>query len=122
MNDLIEKLKETYEYIIIDTAPVGLVSDSVPLIRKADINLFIIRSGVSKFRAATIPDRLGKEYGLNNIAIILNSFNDEKLHSNIYSTNYATGGAGNYYYSDYTGYGNGYYDQAKRNKWWQFWK
>lgn len=123
MDALLENLKAKYEYIIIDTAPVGLVSDSIPLIRKADINLFIIRSGVSKFRAATIPDRLGKEYGLNNIAIILNSFDDEKLHSNIYSTNYATSNTGTYYYSDYTGYGNyGYYDEGKRKKWWQIWK
>ncbi|MCX2492565.1 polysaccharide biosynthesis tyrosine autokinase [Pedobacter sp. PF22-3] len=121
MATLIEKLRESYEYIIIDTAPVGLVSDSVPLIRKADINLFIIRSGVSKFRAATIPDRLSKEYGLNNIAIILNSFGDEKLHANIYTTNYAHSNTGTYYYSNYTGYGNnGYYDDEKR--WWEFWK
>ncbi|MGM9477299.1 GumC family protein [Pedobacter sp. GSP4] len=121
MATLIEKLRESYEYIIIDTAPVGLVSDSVPLIRNADINLFIIRSGVSKFRAATIPDRLSKEYGLNNIAIILNSFGDEKLHANIYTTNYAHSNTGTYYYSNYTGYGkSGYYDDEKN--WWEFWK
>ncbi|RZL15142.1 MAG: polysaccharide biosynthesis tyrosine autokinase [Pedobacter sp.] len=123
MQELVEILKEKYEYIIIDTAPVGLVSDSIPLIRNADINLFILRSGVSKFRAATIPDRLAKEYGLNNIAVILNSFGDEKLHSNIYTTNYANGGSGTYYYSDYTGYGNyGYYDNNSRKAWWKFWK
>ena len=121
MGILIEKLRESYEYIIIDTAPVGLVSDSIPLIRKADINLFIIRSGISKFRAATIPDRLSKEYELNNIAIILNSFGDEKLHGNIYTTNYAHGNTGTYYYSNYTGYGkSGYYDEEKN--WWEFWK
>ncbi|WP_293789512.1 tyrosine-protein kinase family protein [uncultured Pedobacter sp.] len=121
MTTLIATLRESYEYIIIDTAPVGLVSDSIPLIRKADINLFIIRSGVSKFRAATIPDRLSKEYGLSNIAIILNSFGDEKLHANIYTTNYAHSNSGTYYYSNYTGYGkSGYYNDEK--KWWEFWK
>ncbi len=123
MAELIDILKEKYEYIIIDTAPVGLVSDSIPLIRMADINLFILRSGVSKIRAATVPDRLTKEYELNNIAIILNAFGDEKLHSNIYSTNYAHGGTGTYYYSDYTGYGNsGYYDNLTTKKWWEIWK
>lgn len=121
IQELIATLRLTYEYIIIDTAPVGLVSDSIPLIRQADVNLFIIRSGVSKNRAASIPDRLSKEYGLNNIAIILNSFGDEKLHSNIYTTNYAYGNTGTYYYSNYTGYGrSGYYDNEKR--WWEFWK
>lgn len=123
MKALIDSLKEKYEYIIIDTAPVGLVSDSIPLIRMADINLFVLRSGVSKLKAATIPDRLTKEYELNNIAIILNSFGNEKLHANIYSTNYAHGSTGSYYYSDYSGYENsGYYDTASRPKWWEFWK
>lgn len=121
IQELIATLRLTYEYIIIDTAPVGLVSDSIPLIRQADVNLFIIRSGVSKNRAASIPDRLSKEYSLNNIAIILNSFGNEKLHSNIYTTNYAYGNSGTYYYSNYTGYGrSGYYDHEKR--WWEFWK
>ncbi|PWS26420.1 tyrosine protein kinase [Pedobacter yonginense] len=121
IQELIAKLRLKYEYIIIDTAPVGLVSDSIPLIRQADVNLFIIRSGVSKNRAASIPDRLSKEYSLNNIAIILNSFGNEKLHSNIYTTNYAYGNTGTYYYSNYTGYGrSGYYDHDKR--WWEFWK
>lgn len=121
IQELIATLRLTYEYIIIDTAPVGLVSDSIPLIRQADVNLFIIRSGVSKNRAASIPDRLSKEYGLNNIAIILNSFGNEKLHSNIYTTNYAYGNTGTYYYSNYTGYGrSGYYDNEQR--WWEFWK
>ncbi|MBC6112191.1 GumC family protein [Pedobacter fastidiosus] len=121
IQELIATLRLTYEYIIIDTAPVGLVSDSIPLIRQADVNLFIIRSGVSKNRAASIPDRLSKEYSLNNIAIILNSFGNEKLHSNIYTTNYAYGNSGTYYYSNYTGYGkSGYYDHDKR--WWEVWK
>jgi tyrosine-protein kinase Etk/Wzc len=122
MNALLDELQKKYEYIIIDTAPVGLVSDSIPLIREADVNLFIIRAGVSKSRAASIPDRLSKEYGLNNIAIILNSYGDEKLHSNIYTTNYAHANTGTYYYSSYTGYGSsGYYDDEDR-KWWMFWK
>lgn len=121
VDELIDVLKNEYEYIIFDTAPVGLVSDSIPLIRKADVNLFIIRAGVSKSKAISIPDRLTKEYGLNNIAIVLNSYTDEKLHSNIYTTNYAYGNSGTYYYSNYTGYGNtGYYDDEKR--WWEFWK
>ncbi|MCZ4221817.1 GumC family protein [Pedobacter rhodius] len=119
---LMDELRRQYEYIIIDTAPVGLVSDAIPLIRVADINLFIIRAGVSKNRSASIPDRLSKEYGLNNIAIILNSFGDEKLHSNIYTTNYAHANTGTYYYSSYSGYGSsGYYDDEQR-KWWMFWK
>lgn len=124
MKDLIEELTGTYDFILIDTAPVGLVSDSIPLIRRADTNLFVIRSGVSKYNAATIPDRIANEYGLNNVVIVLNAFGDDALHSRYYSTNYATSYYTNYYYySDYSNKsGSGYYADERAAKWWQVWK
>lgn len=122
MKKLLEILAPKYDYVLIDTAPVGLVSDAIPLIRQSDVNIFVIRSGKSQFRAAAIPERLSREYGLSNWAIVLNAFGDDALHSNYYTTDYARGGGNStYYYSDYSGYaGSGYYDDPK--KWWEFWK
>lgn len=123
MKELLLKLEQQYDYVLVDTAPVGLVSDAIPLIRNADINLFVIRSGVSQQRAANIPERLSREYGLSNLAIILNAFGDDALYANYYTTDYSRGGGNStYYYSDYSGYsGSGYYDDENR-KWWMFWK
>ncbi|AZI25861.1 polysaccharide biosynthesis tyrosine autokinase [Pedobacter sp. G11] len=123
MQDLLRKLERDYDYVLVDTAPVGLVSDAIPLIRQSDVNLFVIRSGVSQQRAAAIPERLSREYGLTNLAIILNAFGDDALYSNYYTTDYSRGGGNStYYYSDYSGYsGSGYYDDENR-KWWMFWK
>lgn len=123
MKDLLQQLEKDYDYVLVDTAPVGLVSDAIPLIRSSDINLFVIRSGVSEQRAANIPERLSREYGLSNLAIILNAFGDDALYSNYYTTDYSRGGGNStYYYSDYSGYaGSGYYDDENR-KWWMFWK
>lgn len=123
MQNLLKRLEKSYDYVLVDTAPVGLVSDAIPLIRNSDVNLFVIRSGVSKQRAANIPERLSREYGLNNIAIVLNAFGDDALYSNYYTTDYSRGGGNStYYYSDYSGYsGSGYYDDENR-KWWMFWK
>lgn len=123
MKNLLAKLELEYDYVLIDTAPVGLVSDAIPLIRSADINLFVIRSGVSQQRSANIPERLSREYSLSNMAIILNAFGDDALHSNYYTTDYSRGGGNStYYYSDYSGYsGSGYYEDENR-KWWMFWK
>jgi hypothetical protein len=91
----------------------------------ADVNLFVIRSGVSRYQAASVPERLSKEFNLSNIAIILNAFDNDILHSRYYTTNY-TGSyyANYYYYSDYsnTGYGSGYYTDGPTKKWWEFWK
>lgn len=123
MQELLKKLEKDYDYVLVDTAPVGLVSDAIPLIRQSDVNIFVIRSGVSQQRAANIPERLSREYGLSNLAIILNAFGDDALYSNYYTTDYSRGGGNStYYYSDYSGYsGSGYYDDENR-KWWMFWK
>ena len=120
--EMIAELKTMYDYILIDTAPVGLVSDAIPIIRQSDINLFIIRAGISKYNAATIPQRIEQEYGLNNTVIVLNAFIEDALHSRYYSTKY-TGHYNGYYYSDYSGYaGYGYYSDDDEKSWWKFWK
>jgi tyrosine-protein kinase Etk/Wzc len=120
MTYLIDVLKRTYDIVMIDTAPVGLVSDSIPLIRASDINVFVIRSGKSKFNAATIPQRISLEYQLSNSVIVLNAFEEDLLHSRFYSTKFTgdTHGGG-YYYSDYVGYeSSGYYIDSDKKKWW----
>ncbi len=124
MTEFINELKERYDIIMIDTAPIGLVSDAIPLIRMSDINLFVIRSGKSKFYAATIPQRIAQEYHLDNTVIVLNAFAQDLLHSRYYSTKYSGNNYGTtyYYYSDYTGYeGSGYYVDNE-DKWWHAWK
>ncbi|PWK79852.1 capsular exopolysaccharide synthesis family protein [Mucilaginibacter oryzae] len=121
MYTLVEELKKKYDVIMIDTAPIGLVSDAIPLIRMSDINVFVIRSGKSKFYAATVPQRISQEYQLDNTVIVLNAFEEDLLHSRYYTTKF-TGeytGSRYYYYSDYSGYeGSGYYLDDEKKKWW----
>jgi tyrosine-protein kinase Etk/Wzc len=121
MTDLIAELKLTYDIIMIDTAPIGLVSDAIPLIRMSDVNLFVIRSGKSKFYAATVPQRIAHEYHLDNTVIVLNAYAEDLLHSRYYTTKFTGDNYGSryYYYSDYTGYeSSGYYIDEKKKKWW----
>jgi tyrosine-protein kinase Etk/Wzc len=125
IKELIADLKDRYDVIMIDTAPIGLVSDAIPLIRMSDINLFVIRSGKSKFYAATIPQRIAQEYKLDNTVIVLNAFEQDLLHSRYYSTKYSGDNYGTtyYYYSDYSGYeSSGYYVDQDEDKWWHIWK
>ncbi|MFC5283224.1 GumC family protein [Pedobacter alpinus] len=119
MKILVDYLSTIYDYVLIDTAPIGLVSDSVPLIRNSDINIFVIRSGVSRIGASTIPNKISREFGLSNMVIILNAFSNDSLYSRYYSTNYANSYYESYYYyADYSGYyGYGYYDDVKPS-WW----
>lgn len=116
MRQLMGELKDRFDYVLVDTAPIGLVSDAIPLVRTSDVNIFVLRSGVSSFNAASIPERVSKEFGLNNSVIVLNGFTNDALHSRIY-TNHKKGsyGSGQYYYTDYSTYGNksyGYYTEG----------
>jgi Mrp family chromosome partitioning ATPase len=117
---MIAELRTRYDYIIFDTAPIGLVSDALPLIRMSDINLFVVRAGKSKFSAANIPDRISNEYKLKNSFIILNDFQLQKLYSRYYTSTYNDNYYG-YYYSDVHTNGQGYYtDDIEINKWNKF--
>ena len=121
MKTLMNDLKKRYDIIMVDTAPIGLVSDAFPLIRMSDINIFVIRSGKSKFYAATVPQRIANEYHLDNTVIILNAFSEDLLHSRYYTTKFTSEyhGTHYYYYSDYSGYeGSDYYIDKKEYKWW----
>jgi tyrosine-protein kinase Etk/Wzc len=121
MTALIAKLRLIYDIVMIDTAPIGLVSDAIPLIRMSDVNLFVIRSGKSKFYAATVPQRIVQEYHLNNTVIVLNAFAEDLLHSRYYTTKFTGESYGSryYYYSDYSGYeSSGYYIDEKGKNWW----
>ena len=121
MQTLIGQVRNMYDIVMIDTAPIGLVSDSTPLIRMSDINLFVIRSGRSKFYSATIPQRMAQEYNLENTVIVLNAYSLDLLHSRFYSTKFTGDNYGSkyYYYSDYTGYeASGYYIDKKKKSWW----
>lgn len=118
LEELLDALKKQYEFIIIDTAPVGLVSDTIPLICKSDINLFVIRYGKSKYSAATIPEGLANEYGLKNMLIVLNAFEENRLQSSFYKSS-STPGA-HHYYADYNGHEKSdYYEKEKKKSWWK---
>jgi tyrosine-protein kinase Etk/Wzc len=90
MELLLEKLKTKYDFIILDSAPVGLVTDGKPLIKIADINLFILRQGISRHYFALSPETLEKELNLSNFAIILNDYEEDGYHSNLYNDRQTT--------------------------------
>ncbi len=75
--ELIAYAKTKYDYIIIDTAPVSLVSDTLLLSVKADLFLYVIRANFLDKRMLEIPKKLYLENRLPNMAVVLND-NDIK--------------------------------------------
>jgi tyrosine-protein kinase Etk/Wzc len=118
MRQLLETLKAEYDYVIIDSAPVGLVSDSLTIMEMSDINLYIIRAQYSRRDFAVIPDRLKADNNIRNLYSILNSYDSRSvIYSSIYKNDY--GGyhsGGGYYYGGYYGKGGyGYYGKQYNN-------
>ncbi len=72
-NQLLSRLKEDFDHIIIDTPPVGIVSDAFLLMHQAQIVLFVTREKFSHKRIiqSIMDDMDGKQ--INNIAFILNA-------------------------------------------------
>jgi len=71
---LLDELAEKYDTVILDSPPVGLVTDGILIMQKADISLYIIRSGYSKKQFTDTLNRLVKEENLPaRIAVILNA-------------------------------------------------
>lgn len=101
-DDLFELLKPDYDYIILDTAPVGAVSDTYLVDRVADVCLYVTRSEYSDKRNIEFINRLDSEKTLKRIYLVIN---DVQFESNKYA-----------YYRKYGyGYGYGYgYDHAKK--------
>jgi len=74
MKNLIMELNKTYDYVIIDTPPIGLVTDGVILMQHADINLYIVRHNYSKSRALSIINNLFQQKQVKDVHIIINDF------------------------------------------------
>jgi len=72
LDELIQELKRDYDFIFIDTAPAGLVSDSFLLNRIADVNLFVIRAGTTPKKFIEDADRYFRENRLKKMYFILN--------------------------------------------------
>ena len=106
MKDLIEELKQKYDYIILDTPPVGLVSDALELAQYCDVTLYIVRQNFTKKEMITLLNNRIKRGELNNTSIILNGFQNKAKYGAGYGYGYGYGyGA--------TTYSNGYHDDDK---------
>lgn len=89
---LIDYAKERYDYILIDTAPIGLVSDTYLLNRIADNSIFVARQDYTPKEASILINEIYEEKRLNGMGVVLNG---------TYTT---------------SGYGYGYGNSSKEDK------
>lgn len=78
LDELIMDLRDQFDFIIIDTAPIGLVSDSLMLNRIADINLYIVRADYTPKKNIEDATIIYNGDKLKNMYFILNSVDFNK--------------------------------------------
>ncbi len=102
LEEVLDYLKSKFDYIVVDNAPIGLVTDGITTIQRANYPIYVFRAGYSRKMFSHVLDRLRHESGVKNLSVILN---DVDLTKKIYSYSYSYGYGYGY------GYGGGYYTE-----------
>ena len=105
LDDIVAQLKTIYDYIIIDTAPVGLVTDTLQIARIVDATVYVCRADYTPKDSFILINSLNEERKLPNMAIVINGLDMTKKKYGYY-----------YGYGKYAKYGKyaryGYYSKG----------
>ncbi|AJR03786.1 exopolysaccharide transport family protein [Siansivirga zeaxanthinifaciens] len=101
MDAFMSELKATYDYIVLDTPPIGLVSDALELIPYVDATLYVVRQDYTKKDMLKVINSKYKKGEIKNISFLYNYFNQKGT----YGYGYGYG---------YGAYGNGYHEDAQK--------
>ena len=102
----VETLKQNFDYVILDTAPVGLVTDTLLIGRVADLSVYVCRADYTRKAEFTLINELAENDKLPNLCIVINGID---LNRRKYGYYYGYGKYGKYYgYGKRYGYGYGY--------------
>lgn len=100
MEDFFAQLEEKFDVIIIDSPPIGLVTDGILLSRFADATIYVIRQNVTRNRSIRFLNEIDSTGQIKNMSVVFNAVKNRK---------------GNQYGYGY-GYGYGYYEEDKKNR------
>lgn len=95
-NELINTLKDSYDYVVLDTPPLGLVTDALEISKHVDATLYIVRQAYTR---KPMLDYLNDKYNrgeIKNISFILNFYKDKRAYGygyGSYSNGYHENGA-----------------------------
>ena len=78
LDQVIDILKETYDYVLIDSAPVGLVTDTLQIGRVANATVFLCRADYTPKEAFGYINDLAKEKKLPNMCVVINGIDMSK--------------------------------------------
>lgn len=92
MNNILNQLREKYDLIILDTPPIGIVTDGVLAMKKSDVQLFIFRADYSKSQFINYLEKTHSIHKFPHLYIILNAV------KNVRGVSYGYGYGSGYYH------------------------
>ena len=106
LDKAIETLKKHFDYVIMDTAPIGMVTDTLLIGRVADLSVYVCRADYTHKAEYTLINELSIEKKLPNLCTVINGVDLKKRKYGYY---YGYGKYGKHYgYGKRYGYGYGY--------------
>jgi tyrosine-protein kinase Etk/Wzc len=72
-SDMLQEMKAVYDYIVIDTPPVGLVTDGIMAMKRSDLSIYVLRSNYSKKDFLNNLKRIISINKLEHVAVVLNA-------------------------------------------------
>jgi len=107
LDPLFEQLKKEYDYIIVDTAPMSLVTDTLLIAKYADAFVYVVRANYLDKSFLPLIESYYRQKRLPNMSVVLN----DTLIRKTYGYGYGSYG--------YGAYGYGYGEVKKEKKWWE---
>lgn len=108
LDHALEILKEHFDYVILDTAPIGMVTDTQLIARVADLSVYVCRSGYTAKSEFKLINTLKEEGKLPHPCILLNGIDMNQRENGSYYGYGKYGKYGKYGYGKKYGYGYGY--------------
>ena len=108
LDHALEILKEHFDYVILDTAPIGMVTDTQLIARVADLSVYVCRSGYTAKSEFKLINALKEEGKLPHPCILLNGIDMNQRENGSYYGYGKYGKYGKYGYGKKYGYGYGY--------------
>lgn len=113
LEDLFAELRARYDYVIVDTAPLSLVSDTYHLDKYADMTIFVTRANYISREMLPVIQEIYEQQKLHNMACVLNGVTGGKRGYGYGRYGYGRYSYGRYGYGRYGNYGYGYYGDGK---------
>lgn len=103
MKILLEELSHRFDYIIVDNAPIGLVTDGLIMGQQSDLNVFLLRYGVSHKNQIKVINEIAAKQPIDHCAIVVNDISTKSFGYTYYK----------YYHYEY--YQNTYYSYSEED-------